>query len=196
MVLFISCIKAFREAKLPGSASEMYNSSEGPLFTCLIYGFLRRIVPWEKLRVSWDNFPYYINEHTTNILVECVASHLKHKKCTISYGARLSSSSGRIMLQSVPGSVEETCLESQVEDDNDAVNEEEWTSSAEAKSNCRDYDAVDLEANAEAALKKLLPCSLEEFEKGIGCSTLGCPYALRLMTDLKGFGPLLCYTFT
>uniref|UniRef100_A0A6N2M882 Uncharacterized protein n=1 Tax=Salix viminalis TaxID=40686 RepID=A0A6N2M882_SALVM len=57
----------------------------------------------EKLRVSWDNFPYYINEHTKNILVECVASHLKHKKCTTSYGARLSSSSGRIMLQSVPG---------------------------------------------------------------------------------------------
>ncbi|KAJ6678132.1 hypothetical protein OIU85_008698, partial [Salix viminalis] len=172
--------------------------------------FLRRIVPWEKLRVSWDNFPYYINEHTKNILVECVASHLKHKKCTTSYGARLSSSSGRIMLQSVPGtelyrertvkalaqdsqvpllvldssvlapydfgedesesddsagSVEETCSESEVEDDNDAVNEEEWTSSAEAKSDCSDDDAVDLEANAEAALKKLLPCSLEEFEK-------------------------------
>uniref|UniRef100_A0A6N2MFF9 Uncharacterized protein n=1 Tax=Salix viminalis TaxID=40686 RepID=A0A6N2MFF9_SALVM len=226
MVLFISCIKAFHEAKLPGSASEMYNSSEGPLFTWeQIKGvlhneklaieskrkespfftrrekfkneFLRRIVPWEKLRVSWDNFPYYINEHTKNILVECVASHLKHKKCTTSYGARLSSSSGRIMLQSVPGtelyrertvealardlqvpllvldssvlapydfvedesesddsagSVEETCSESEVEDDNDAVNEEEWTS-------------IDLEANAQAALKKLLPCSLEEFEK-------------------------------
>ncbi|KAG5224442.1 peroxisomal ATPase pex [Salix suchowensis] len=162
--------------------------------------FLRRIVPWEKLRVSWDNFPYYINEHTKNILVECVASHLKHKKCTTSYGARLSSSSGRIMLQSVPGtelywertvealardlqvpllvldssvlapydfgddesesddsagSVEETCSESEVEDDNDAVNEEEWTSSAEAKSD---------------SLKKLLPCSLEEFEKYIGPS--------------------------
>ncbi|KAJ6733312.1 hypothetical protein OIU74_005135 [Salix koriyanagi] len=78
------------------------------------------------------------------------------------------------------GSVEETCSESEVEDDNDAVNEEEWTSSAKAKSDCRDYDAVDLEANAEAALKKLLPCSLEEFEKpdlnnlrsGIGDNTV------------------------
>ncbi|KAG6768274.1 hypothetical protein POTOM_027173 [Populus tomentosa] len=170
--------------------------------------FLRRIVPWEKLHVSWDNFPYYINEHTKNTLVECVASHLKHKKCTTSYGARLTSSSGRIMLQSVPGTElyrertvkalardlkvpllvldssvlapydfgddeiesddsagEESCSESEAEDDNDAVNEEEWTSSAEAKSDCSDDDAVDLEANAEAALKKLLPCSLEEFEK-------------------------------
>ncbi|KAJ6288874.1 hypothetical protein OIU76_024785 [Salix suchowensis] len=78
------------------------------------------------------------------------------------------------------GSVEETCSESEVEDDNDAVNEEEWTSSAEAKSDCSDDDAVDLEANAEAALKKLLPCSLEEFEKldlnnlrsGIGDNTV------------------------
>ncbi|KAL9378099.1 hypothetical protein Peur_029434 [Populus x canadensis] len=172
--------------------------------------FLRRIVPWEKLHVSWDNFPYYINEHTKNTLVECVTSHLKHKKCTTSYGARLTSSSGRIMLQSVPGTElyrertvkalardlqvpllvldssvlapydfgddeiesddsagEESCSESEVEDDNDAVNEEEWTSSAEAKSDCSDDDAVDLEANAEAALKKLLPCSLEEFEKRV-----------------------------
>ncbi|KAB5547997.1 hypothetical protein DKX38_011403 [Salix brachista] len=269
MVLFISCIKAFHEAKLPGSASEISGANgrntsedkhgpvkdgasfdnektqreqvnenakhcdahaqlgeqdqkewlhneklaieskrkESPFFTRrekFKNEFLRRIVPWEKLRVSWDNFPYYINEHTKNILVECVASHLKHKKCTTSYGARLSSSSGRIMLQSVPGtelyrertvealardlqvpllvlhssvlapydfgddesesddsagSVEETCSESEVEDDNDAVNEEEWTSSAEAKSDCIDYDAVDLEANAQAALKKLLPQS-------------------------------------
>ncbi|KAF9678664.1 hypothetical protein SADUNF_Sadunf07G0058600 [Salix dunnii] len=65
------------------------------------------------------------------------------------------------------GSLEESCSESEVEDDNDAVNEEEWTSSAEAKSDCSDDDAVDLEANAEAALKKLLPCSLEEFEKNL-----------------------------
>ncbi|CAK7337968.1 unnamed protein product [Dovyalis caffra] len=172
--------------------------------------FLRRIVPWENLHVSWDDFPYYINEHSKNTLVECVASNLKHKKCTTSYGARLTSSSGRIMLQSVPGtelyrertvkalardlqvpllvldssvlapydfgddecesddnaeSVEECSSQSEGEDDNDAGNEEEWASSADAKSDCSDDDAVDVEATAEAALKKLLPCSLEEFEK-------------------------------
>lgn len=65
--------------------------------------FLRRIVPWEKITVSWEMFPYYINEHTKNLLVECAAAHLKHKKFTASYGARLTSSSGRILLQSVPG---------------------------------------------------------------------------------------------
>ncbi|XP_076885587.1 uncharacterized protein LOC143535128 isoform X2 [Bidens hawaiensis] len=65
--------------------------------------FLRRIVPWEKQTVSWDTFPYYIHENSKNLLVECVASHLKNKKFTTAYGSRLDSSSGRILLQSVPG---------------------------------------------------------------------------------------------
>lgn len=65
--------------------------------------FLRKIIPWEKQTVSWDTFPYYIHEHSKNLLVECAASHLKHKKCTTTYGSRLDSSSGRILLQSVPG---------------------------------------------------------------------------------------------
>ncbi|KAG8388590.1 hypothetical protein BUALT_Bualt02G0141400 [Buddleja alternifolia] len=65
--------------------------------------FLRRVVPWEKITVSWDTFPYYIHEHTKNVLVECAASHLKHKKFTTEYGGRLTSSSARILLQSIPG---------------------------------------------------------------------------------------------
>lgn len=65
--------------------------------------FLRRVVPWEKITVSWDTFPYHVHEHTKNLLVECAASHLKHKKCATSYGARLTSSSGRILLQGSPG---------------------------------------------------------------------------------------------
>ncbi|XP_038697137.1 uncharacterized protein LOC119994148 isoform X2 [Tripterygium wilfordii] len=66
--------------------------------------FLRSVVPWEKIHVSWESFPYYINEHAKSLLVECTSSHLKHKKFTTSYGARLASSSGRILLQSCPGS--------------------------------------------------------------------------------------------
>ncbi|XP_029123804.1 uncharacterized protein [Elaeis guineensis] len=65
--------------------------------------FLRRVIPWEKITVSWRTFPYYIHEHTKNLLVECVSSHLKHKSFASSYGARLTSSTGRILLQSVPG---------------------------------------------------------------------------------------------
>ncbi|KAJ9145666.1 hypothetical protein P3X46_028023 [Hevea brasiliensis] len=176
---------------------------------------LRRVIPWERIHVSWETFPYYINENIKSVLVECVASHLKHKKFTASYGARLMSSSGRILLQSIPGtelyrerivralardlqvpliildssvltpfdfgddcssecesddntgSAEECTSESEVEDENDTVNEEEWTSSAEAKSDCSDDDVVDVQATAEAALKKLIPYNLEEFEKRV-----------------------------
>ncbi|KAL9229931.1 hypothetical protein vseg_005344 [Gypsophila vaccaria] len=65
--------------------------------------FSRRIVPWEKITVSWESFPYFLHEHTKNQLVECVSSHMKHNKLASGYGAQLSSSSGRILLQSVPG---------------------------------------------------------------------------------------------
>ncbi|GAB4850646.1 hypothetical protein Ancab_029957 [Ancistrocladus abbreviatus] len=65
--------------------------------------FMRRIVPWEKITVSWETFPYYIPDHTKSLLVECATSHLKHKKFISAYGSCLNSSSGRILLQSVPG---------------------------------------------------------------------------------------------
>ncbi|CAJ2679628.1 peroxisomal ATPase pex6-like isoform X2 [Trifolium pratense] len=64
--------------------------------------FLRRIVPWEKINISWDTFPYHIPEHTKNLLTECAASHLRHNKLSC-FGSRLASSSGRILLQSIPG---------------------------------------------------------------------------------------------
>lgn len=64
--------------------------------------FQRRIVPWEKMTVSWDTFPYYVNEKLKKLLVECTTSHIKHTEYT-SYGARLSSSSGRILLRGIPG---------------------------------------------------------------------------------------------
>ncbi|XP_019263207.1 PREDICTED: uncharacterized protein LOC109240968 isoform X2 [Nicotiana attenuata] len=173
--------------------------------------FSRRVVPWEKIALSWDTFPYYIHEHTKNVLMECVASHLKHKKVTVAYGGRLSSSSGRILLQSIPGtelyrerlvrtlardlkvpllvldssilapydfgedcssesesdveSGEECTSDSEMEDANDASNEEEWTSSAETKSEASEED-VDVEASVEA-LEKLIPFNLDDFEKRV-----------------------------
>ncbi|KAF8081631.1 hypothetical protein N665_0873s0005 [Sinapis alba] len=64
--------------------------------------FLRRVQPWEKIQLSWETFPYYIHDHTKNILVECVSSHIRQKNATSVYGARLDSSSGRILLQGHP----------------------------------------------------------------------------------------------
>ncbi|KAJ6825477.1 uncharacterized protein M6B38_376340 [Iris pallida] len=65
--------------------------------------FSRRVLPWDKITVSWKSFPYYIHEHTKSLLVECAASHLKNGRYTALFGNRLSSSSGRILLQSLPG---------------------------------------------------------------------------------------------
>ncbi|KAL6635128.1 hypothetical protein ACP70R_027799 [Stipagrostis hirtigluma subsp. patula] len=65
--------------------------------------FLRRVVPWEKGNLSWQNFPYYVNENARRLLSECVESHLRHKGVTSEYGSRLESSGARILLQSSPG---------------------------------------------------------------------------------------------
>ncbi|ESQ30464.1 hypothetical protein EUTSA_v10011206mg [Eutrema salsugineum] len=65
--------------------------------------FLRRVQPWETIQLSWESFPYYVHEHTKDTLVECVSSHIKQRNAASTYGARLDSSSGRILLQSVPG---------------------------------------------------------------------------------------------
>lgn len=59
---------------------------------------------------------------------------------------------------------EDCSSESEIEDENEASNEEEWTSSGEARTDCSDEE-VDVQATAEAALKKLIPYNLEEFEK-------------------------------
>ncbi|KAH6758327.1 hypothetical protein C2S51_018562 [Perilla frutescens var. frutescens] len=64
--------------------------------------FLSKIVPWEKLTASLDNFPQYIQENTKTLLMECVASHLKQKKLRKNRG-HFTSSSERILLQSIPG---------------------------------------------------------------------------------------------
>ncbi|XP_020695222.1 uncharacterized protein LOC110108777 isoform X1 [Dendrobium catenatum] len=178
--------------------------------------FLRRVVPWERITVSWKNFPYYINENTKHLLVECAASHLRQRKFASAYGARLPSSTGRILLQSMPGSElyrerlvralardlqvpllvldssvlapflhfgeeyasesesddenvdsgEGCSSESDVEEENEASNEEEWGNNSETKSGESDDDGVDVHASVEA-LKKLVPCTLEEFEKSV-----------------------------
>ncbi|KAM3243682.1 hypothetical protein ACQJBY_055554 [Aegilops geniculata] len=65
--------------------------------------FLRRVVPWEKGNLTWQNFPYYVNENARQLLRECTASHLRHKGITSEYGSRLPSSGGRILLQSLRG---------------------------------------------------------------------------------------------
>ncbi|CAA0836123.1 P-loop containing nucleoside triphosphate hydrolases superfamily protein [Striga hermonthica] len=56
------------------------------------------VAPEDLLNYSWKKFPYYINEHDKNVLIECVVGRLKRNKCS-----RLVSSTGRISLRSFPG---------------------------------------------------------------------------------------------
>ncbi|XP_044951187.1 uncharacterized protein LOC123401436 isoform X3 [Hordeum vulgare subsp. vulgare] len=176
--------------------------------------FLRRVVPWEKGNLTWQNFPYYVNENARQMLRECTSSHLRHKGITSEYGSRLPSSGGRILLQSLPGTElyrerlvralahelrvpllvldssilapydfgedyseseeedehgesEDEGSESEMEDEGD----EDWTSSNEAKSGeSDDEDALksveELKKSVDD-LKKLAPCTIEEFAKRV-----------------------------
>lgn len=63
-----------------------------------------------KLLNLWKLICYSHSEHTKKLLAECASSHLKHKKFTTDYGSRLTSSSARILLQSVPGRLFTPCL--------------------------------------------------------------------------------------
>ncbi|XP_040376870.1 uncharacterized protein LOC102705413 isoform X2 [Oryza brachyantha] len=175
--------------------------------------FLRRVVPWEKGNLTWQNFPYYVNENARQLLSECTASHLRHKGVTSEYGSRLQSSGGRILLQSLPGTelyrerlvralahelqVPLLVLDSSVlapydygddyseseEDDHDESEDEEsetededegdedWTSNGDAKSDeSDDEDALksveELKKSVDR-LRKLVPCTIEEFAKRV-----------------------------
>ncbi|KAF7080372.1 hypothetical protein CFC21_084466 [Triticum aestivum] len=176
--------------------------------------FRRRVVPWEKGNLTWQNFPYYVNENARQLLRECSASHLRHKGITSEYGSRLPSSGGRILLQSLPGTElyrerlvralahelrvpllvldssvlapydfgedsseseeedehgesEDEGSESEMEDEGD----EDWTSSNEAKSGeSDDEDALKSVGELKKSvddLKKLVPCTIEEFAKRV-----------------------------
>ncbi|KAG2605362.1 uncharacterized protein LOC120669921 isoform X2 [Panicum virgatum] len=162
--------------------------------------FLRRVVPWDKTGVSWNSFPYYVDQNTRQLLSECVASHLQHKDVTLEYGSGLQSSSGRILLQSLPGTelyrerfvralaselrasllvldssvlapydCGEDCSESE-EEDNHAESEDEGSESevdGEGDEESGQSDDDDHSIKSVADLKKLVPCTLEEFAKRV-----------------------------
>uniref|UniRef100_A0A0E0CRI4 AAA+ ATPase domain-containing protein n=1 Tax=Oryza meridionalis TaxID=40149 RepID=A0A0E0CRI4_9ORYZ len=165
--------------------------------------FMRRVVPWEKGNLTWQNFPYYVNENARRLLRECTASHLRHNSVTSEYGSRLQSSGERILLQSLPVRalahelqvpllvLDSSVLapydygddysESDEEDEHDESEDEEsdiedegdedWTSNGEAKTDeSDDEDALksveELKKSVDR-LRKLVPCTLEEFAKRV-----------------------------
>ncbi|KAG2610671.1 uncharacterized protein LOC120703099 isoform X2 [Panicum virgatum] len=161
--------------------------------------FLSRVVPWDKTGVSWNSFPYYVDQNARQLLSECVASHLRHKDVALEYGSGLQSSSGRILLQSLPGTqlyrerfvralaselrasllvldssvlapydCGEDCSESE-EEDNHAESEDEGSESEEDGEGDEESGQSDDDDSIKsvADLKKLVPCTLEEFAKKV-----------------------------
>ncbi|XP_062228505.1 uncharacterized protein LOC133926536 isoform X2 [Phragmites australis] len=159
--------------------------------------FLRRVVPWDKTGVSWNSFPYYVDENTRQLLSECVASHLRHKDVASEYGSGLHSSSERILLQSLPGTelyrdrlvralanelraqllvldssvlapydFGEDCSESEEEDNHVESEDEGSESDVEDEDESGERDDEDAIKSVDD-LKKLVPCTLEEFAKRV-----------------------------
>ncbi|TVU11987.1 hypothetical protein EJB05_45601 [Eragrostis curvula] len=160
--------------------------------------YLRRVVPWDKTGVSWNSFPYFVDANARQLLSECVASHLRQKDFTLEYGSGLQSSSERILLESLPGTelyrerlvralandlrvpllvldssflapfdFGEDCSESEEEDNHAESQDEVSESEAEDEGESGESDDEDA-TKAVETLKKLVPCTLEEFAKRVG----------------------------
>ncbi|CAN6164520.1 unnamed protein product [Urochloa humidicola] len=159
--------------------------------------FLRRAVPWDKTGVSWNSFPYYVDQNVRQLLSECVAAHLRQRDIAMEYGSGLQSSSGRILLQSLTGTelyrerfvralanelrvpllvldssvlapydCGEDCSESEEEDNHAEDEGSEPEVDGEGDEESGESDADDSIKSVED-LKKLVPCTLEEFAKRV-----------------------------
>ncbi|CAL5052000.1 unnamed protein product [Urochloa decumbens] len=159
--------------------------------------FLRRAVPWDKTGVSWNSFPYYVDQNVRQLLSECVAAQLRRRDVALEYGSGLQSASGRILLQSLTGTelyrerfvralanemrVPLLVLDSSVlalyDCGEDCSESEEEDNRAEDKGSQSEVDGEGDEESGEsddddsiksvADLKKLVPCTLEEFAKRV-----------------------------
>ncbi|VVA92562.1 unnamed protein product [Arabis nemorensis] len=61
------------------------------------------IVEGKSLEVSFENFPYYLSEHTKNVLIAASHIHLKHKEYA-KYASNLTNLNPRILLSGPAGS--------------------------------------------------------------------------------------------
>ncbi|KAK1289196.1 hypothetical protein QJS10_CPB18g01323 [Acorus calamus] len=130
--------------------------------------FLRRVVPWEKITVSLDSFPYHIDGEMKYRVQLTTQKDFTGTKLFRERLVRALAHDLQDFVQECASEIEtddenveaETTSGSEGEDDNDASNEEDWTSSSEVKSDEDNDERVSAEA-----IKKLLPFSVEEFEK-------------------------------
>lgn len=64
--------------------------------------FKKMLLSWDKIQDSFENFPYHLNEHTKDLLIESAAAQLRHHKET-KFGKSLRTSSHLILLTGPPG---------------------------------------------------------------------------------------------
>ncbi|KAI5060151.1 hypothetical protein GOP47_0024571 [Adiantum capillus-veneris] len=64
--------------------------------------FKKMLISWDKIHETFDNFPYYLNEHTKDLLIESAAAQLWHHKQT-KFGNSLRTSSRLVLLTGPPG---------------------------------------------------------------------------------------------
>lgn len=64
--------------------------------------FKKMLVSWDKIDETFENFPYYLNEHTRDLLIESAAAQLWHHKQT-KFGKSLRTSSRLVLLTGPPG---------------------------------------------------------------------------------------------
>eukprot|EP00250_Pteridium_aquilinum_P014349 c21930_g1_i1 orf=474-3680(+) len=92
--------------KIPVEMSSPKNIEDFDRLQLLKGKLIRRLgekwLPWETIRDTFDNFPYYINENTRDLLLDCIAARLKKHDFSM-YGECLPSASHMILLQGQPG---------------------------------------------------------------------------------------------
>ncbi|MCO5553062.1 hypothetical protein L7F22_006583 [Adiantum nelumboides] len=67
--------------------------------------FKKMLIGWDKIHETFDSFPYYLNEHTKDLLIESAAAQLWHHKQT-KFGNSLRTSS-RLLLLTGPSDFEQ-----------------------------------------------------------------------------------------
>lgn len=98
--------KSLKKNKVPVETSSTKNGENFDRLQLLKGKLIRKLgekwLPYENITDTLDNFPYYINENTRDLLVDCIAARLKNHDLSM-FGEALPSSSHLILLQGQSG---------------------------------------------------------------------------------------------
>lgn len=99
-------IKKIERTKTSTETSSTKNIEEFDRLQLIKGKMIRKLgkkwTPWENIRETLDNFPYYLNENTRHLLLDCVAARVKKHEFS-AFGESLPCTSHLILLQGRPG---------------------------------------------------------------------------------------------